>query len=71
MKVYVPSLKRQLIAVSWPWFSQYIYTEFWAIQDGYIAEYESARNEMNLIGARTFCGMELSDLILLKLMSIM
>lgn len=60
-EVNVPLLKKRLIAVSWSLFSKFASTELGAIHYGHIAEYDSVKNEKNLLGSRMPCSTEHSD----------
>lgn len=48
VEIFVSSLKRPFIAVSWDWFRNYITIELGTDHDCYIAEYESAINDVRL-----------------------
>lgn len=50
-EIYVPSLKRRLLAVSWKWFKEYISAELGAIHDCYIAEFDDTTKQLNLLGS--------------------
>lgn len=59
--LYVPSLKRGLIAGSWLWFRKHIFTDLDVIQDRHIVEYDSVKNEMERLGERTLGTCETFD----------
>lgn len=53
VEVFVPSVNRRFIAVSWNWFREFITVELGAVHDCYIAEYDSAVNDVRLLGSST------------------
>lgn len=48
-EVYIPSLKRSFVAVSWSWLCESVTLELGAVHDCHIAENDSANNEIKLL----------------------
>lgn len=49
LEIFVLSLKRRFIAISWNWFRQYITIDIVAVHDCYIAKYYNAINDLRLL----------------------